>query len=220
MTIILGFKGSDFVTITADKKSTHLKGNTILETSDMVKKVFHISENIIIGIAGLNDLGLGINTLLKSIFSKTHKLSVDEILSYVEKTCIYAHSMYKEVHSEGYDALELVVAGLDNKKGGRTYLYVLSSIDNFKPKEFPQYYITPGYSQAYDSLAKSNHINNIVQRFAAAIRTVEDPMVSKESYSISIVYDQERNKYKSYIYNYDADGNKTMLDLDGNEIKV
>ncbi|WP_454862278.1 hypothetical protein [Peribacillus frigoritolerans] len=224
MTILIGFKEQDTVTITADIKSTHFnKSNDNQGTFDTVNKVFPIGENMIIGIAGLNELGLGIKTMLHSVFKLPNNLSVEESIIHVEKTCVYAHSMFKEVHPERDAPLLLVVAGLD-RKINKSYLYLLSSKNQFEPNEMGEKNLTIQgtsrenvekflFQQPHN--IKSN--DELIKTFSAAIRSTDDELVSKDSYSITLFYNEQRG-FSGDIWSIDAEGNMKYLDLEGNEI--
>ena len=228
MTVLIGLKQDKYVTITADTKSTHTvvvnNEMKILDTYDTIPKVFHISENIIIGIAGINGLGQSIVKTLQSVFTLVNDKSVEEIVKYVEKTCVYNHNMYEEVHPQRNSNLLFIVAGIDSQKN-ETYLYRFSSQDKFKPneivkgdlivrgsqqKKIEEFFQRPDLYEIY---------NEDVEILSAAIRSIDDQLVSKNTYSITITYDEIKG-FEHSITAVDSNGILKYLDLNGNAIPI
>lgn len=227
MTILIGYRGLDMVTIIGDTKSTHVdvsKNNESQGTYDSIHKVFPISENMLIGIAGLNDLGLGIKTLLHSVFSLKHSLTVVEMIKYVESTCVYAHEMYKKVNPKKNADLLIMVAAMDGKIN-KSYLYELSSQDSFIPKELtgnmtiqgPEKEKVRNYIYNPSQPHNISNFDDLIKVFSGAIRLVDHEYVSKDTYSFILTYNN-RFGYQAYIRSINAKGNMKYLDLAGNEI--
>lgn len=193
MTVLIGYKNKNSITITGDLKSTHIniRNGQRLDSYNQVVKVLPIGENMIIGIGEHHELGMGIREMLNSIFKLIHNLSVEEMIEHVRKTALYAYNMFKEVHPKRKTDLFLIIAALD-KEQEKTYLYTLSSREQFEPREIGQENIiiegcqrqkVKSYlSDALNTLSG----NELISNFSAAIRGIDDIMVSKETYSFRI----------------------------------
>lgn len=224
MTVIFGFKQNNFVTIIGDTKRSNMTQNQeILSqgTFDTVKKVFPIGENLIGGVMGIGELGDAVISLLNSVFSMKHNLTVEEIMMYIKKTCVFAHRMFLEVNPGKYAELGLTVAGIDVSLN-KSYLYEFRSDKNFEPiNRVESSFLGPGYNEFSNFINKGHSLNNYqdgLKLFSAAIREINHELVSKDTYSISIFQSSEGN-LKHFINSVDSKGNMKALDLKGNEIK-
>ncbi|AMM95757.1 hypothetical protein UP17_25295 (plasmid) [Peribacillus simplex] len=209
MTVLIGLKQDNFVLITGDTKSTHMNGsNQTLDTYDSVVKVHPICENMIIGIAGSDRIGKAVVGAITPIFSLIHKLSVKEMIQHVQKTTIFIHDMYSQMHLDrDYDHLLLVVACIDHKED-KSYLYSLSSPSGFEPVEINGDCKAFGVkSQEVEEYIRTNMSRKYVNEhpihlLSAAIRSIDDQMVSKDTYSFIL----NKDKTADYVF-LDEQGN-------------
>lgn len=208
MTVLIGFKDENKVIITGDMKSSHINNITGENqgTYNPVLKVLPISENMIIGIGGYAALGESIQSMLRSIFRLSHSLSIEGMIKHIEKTCNYAYDLFKEVHPERRSDLLFIVAGIE-KETKKSYLYRISSEDGFVPKEMGEENLLVRGTEQENKvksylISKSNSfisVEEFMSHFSAAIRSIDDVLVSKECFSISIELEDSKYKHKAYF---------------------
>ncbi|EJV41963.1 Uncharacterized protein BC141101_05759 [Bacillus toyonensis] len=206
MTVLIGMKQDDYVLITGDTKMSHMnRSNQILETYESNTKIHPICENMIIGIAGSDRIGKAVIGAIKPIFSLNHKLSVKEMIQHLQKTAIFLHDMYKQVHTdEAYSILQLVVACIDHKEN-KSYLYSLSSTSEFVPVECKQdlqaYGVKPQQVKEFISanMSSNKYINDEppIHLFSDAIRSIDDKMVSKDT--ITLILNKNKTAHILYV---------------------
>ncbi|PGA40068.1 hypothetical protein [Bacillus toyonensis] len=213
MTILIGLILDECVLITGDTKSIHMnRSNQMLDTYDTIPKVHPICENMIIGIAGSDRIGKAVIGAITPIFSLNHKLSVKEMIQHVQKTAIFLHDMYKQVHTDEDSSLvELVVACIDHKEH-KSYLYSLSSKSEFEPVECKQNLKAYGVSshQVQQFISANMHSDKYenkdpIHLLSAAVRSIDNKMVSKDTISLIL----NKDKTAEYVC-IDEQGNKKI----------
>lgn len=223
MTVLIGYVDDKTALILGDTKTTHINHGENMGTFYKNYKVHVISENVLIGIGGNNDLGVGITKMLSSVFKLIHSLSLEEMLDYVQKTCVFAYDMFKQVHPTREIDLSLIVAGIDKDKSD-LFLYELPSNKNFIPQK-PQPHISEniivrGSSQQnenevtafiIDNISKLDSYGSVEQLFSAAVRSSDHEMVSKDTYSITMKYDEVQG-FSASIFTIDEKGNLKQHD--------
>ncbi|MFD4931857.1 hypothetical protein ACFWMS_23720 [Peribacillus butanolivorans] len=221
MTVLIGFVENKKALILGDTKTTHMKHGENQGTFEEVYKVHAISENVLIGIGGDNDLGIGITKMLSSVFKLNHSQSLEEILDYIQKTCVFAYDMFKQVHPTREPNLSLIVAGVDKDKND-LFLYEVPSNKNFIPQKpnIAENLIVRGASQQnenevtkfiIESIRKGVRYESFQQLFSAAVRSSDHEMVSKDTYSVALEYDEIKG-FSALIFTVDEKGNLKQHD--------
>ncbi|MDQ0884902.1 hypothetical protein [Peribacillus sp. V2I11] len=161
-----------------------------MDSYDSIPKVHPICENMIIGIAGSDRVGKAVVGAITPIFSLNHKLSVKEMIKHVQNTTTFLYDMFSQMHSDrDYDQLLLVVACIDHNED-KSYLYSLSSSSGFKPVEIngdcKVFGAKPQEVEEYirTNMSRGSENADPIHLFSAAIRSIDDQMVSKDTISL------------------------------------
>lgn len=218
MTVLIGaMPNNNTVLITGDRKTTNQIHGENLD-SFKTNKVHMISENLLVGIGGHTEMGIGIVQMLKSTFRLIHNATFDEMIKYIGKTARFSYDMFKEVHPDKSSDLLLMIAGLDIRNGSVTpRIEQLSSKANF----FPQ-----AQNNSSDIIVHGASLNNFQEVFnylsqnmdkalsfnkpegflSAAIRSSDHELVSKDTFSIRIEYNHKEKRIAHYFTLFNEEG--------------
>lgn len=197
MTILVAQIVPEGVIITADTKLTNLdiNGNS-LGTFSNVEKISSIRSNMIMASAGLGSLGKSIIDLLNAILAPKDIIPVEQALSYIKDTMNYGYSNFKSINPEvTYLNLVAFIAGYDTEKKS-PFIYTSSADNNFELINYTDMgLISIGPSNEIVSkhitsnTYKVKDYDDMVKLHAEAIRMIDNAEVSKNTYSICLVYD-------------------------------
>lgn len=209
MTILVAQIVPEGVIITADTKLTNLdiNGNS-LGTFSNVEKISAIRSNMIMASAGLGSLGKSIIDLLNAILAPKNIIPVEQALAYIKDTLNYGYSNFKSINPEvTYLNLVAFIAGYDIEKKS-PFIYASGADNNFELINYTDKgLITIGPSNDIVSkhiasnVDKAKDYDDMVKLHAEAIRMINNDEVSKDTYSICLVYDGQLIRSREFKVN-------------------
>lgn len=209
MTILVAQIVPEGVIITADTKLTNLdiNGNS-LGTFSNVEKISAIRSNLIMASAGLGSLGKSIIDLLNATLAPKNIIPVEQALAYIKDTLNYGYSNFKSINPEvTYLNLVAFIAGYDIEKKS-PFIYASGADNNFELINYTDKgLITIGPSNDIVSkhiasnVDKAKDYDDMVKLHAEAIRMINNDEVSKDTYSICLVYDGQLIRSREFKVN-------------------
>lgn len=203
MTVLIGFKVNQGAILTADKMNSevdHTGMNTGVQSS--VEKISFIRKNMIMSTAGLSQLGSSVIQMLQATLHVRDEMLVQDAMNHVRDTMRFAHQLFQQTNPDvTYLDLVAFVGGYD-LENEQSFLYTLSSTDNFEPREVPGYFVSIGPGNESiggyirERIGDVSNYGEAAQLFAEAIRTVDFPTVSKDTLTLISYYDPETNEFR------------------------
>ncbi|MES5921916.1 hypothetical protein QCI44_28815 [Bacillus cereus group sp. RP37] len=195
MTILIGYKFPNGVTITADTKSSDIdKDGNVLGSSHAKKKIKSIRPNIIIATAGLGDLGSATVDLIHSLINHKDYVSVEDAVIYTQRCFQFTFQTFKDINPEvNYNLMYTILGGYDPDKK-TSFLYELKSTNNFEfnGENRDSSIIGDGQTEVasyISSRLRTYSPENFYKLFAEAIRSIDNVSVSKETQTIFSFYE-------------------------------
>lgn len=192
MTAIIGKKFEDGVLIIADKRIT-VRGTS--EFTDDVKKIIVLSPKLIFAYAGVKNIVDRCTGNLQS-FTQDPANSLEEIIKQSQNLFSSALDHFKHNHpQQNYDTVYILAGFNDDDE---TFIFYFSSDDYFQQrKPLELFYKTFPNKEMLDLRTflinevdpSQKEIPYYIQKFSAAIRRINHPMVGKTTYSVYLSRD-------------------------------
>ncbi|WP_394234761.1 hypothetical protein [Niallia oryzisoli] len=194
MTAIIGKKFEDGVLILADKRIT-IRGTQ--EFTDDVKKIMILSPKLIFAYAGVkNIVDMCVGNLQR--YAQDPANSLEGIIKHTQKLFCSALDHFKKHHPrQRYDTVYILAGYTDDDE---TFIFYFSSDDLFQHRK-PLEFFYKAYPSSEMLKLRTCLINEVdqsqkdisyyIQKFSAAIRSINHPMVGKSTYSIYL----SKNEY-------------------------
>lgn len=196
MTALIGKKFDDGILILADKRIT-IRGTNMF--TDDAKKIIVLNSKLILAYAGVKNI-------VDMCIDKLQELALkhsdpEKIIKQAQKLfCLALNHFIQQHPHQKYDTV-YILAGFN--EDDETFIYYFSSDDYFqsrKPletfyKSFPSNEMTKLRTFLLNEVDHTmNEIPYYIQKFSAAVRLINHPMVGKNTYSIYL----SKNKYLEF----------------------
>ena len=206
MTALVGKRFDNGILILALDKRITARGTQ--EFTDDVKKIMVLNSKLILAYAGVKNIVDICVDKIQEYAKGSHPL--EEIITNSQKLFCSALNHFKQCHPEQrYDTV-YILAGFNDCH--ETFIFYFSSDDHFqsrKPleifyKAFPTKEMVNLRTFLINKVDYSqNEIPYYIQKFSAAIRMINHPMVGKNTYAVYLsrndFFEVEINEYGLYI---------------------
>ncbi|MDC7762491.1 hypothetical protein POL82_03290 [Priestia aryabhattai] len=216
MTVLIAVSLVNGVVLTADKMNSGADENgqaTGVQAS--VEKVATIRENIIISTGGVSPLGWNVIQTLKSTLGVEDEMSISKTIEYIGNTMRFAHNLFKKTYPNFENPESFYFVGIYDPKNNKPYLYHLSDQNDFRAELIDTIGVAgPQASSIRDFIigkfSSLKDINELPKLLASAIRTVNEPTVSKDTVTLLSLYGKEDKKFTCPKVEIDEHGNIIM----------
>lgn len=215
MTILIAYKFDNGVFMVSDKKQSDLsfEGEHV-GTYTLGEKITPVHPSMLMGTAGVG-LGNHIRSLLKYILNTQENLNKQEAISDISDVAKHIYNIYKKVNPQiTYDDFVTLVGGYDTENKC-SFLYKLTNLNNFKYTglnekiviESPSEEITNTVGEYIaQNMVGLKTMKELVPVCATAIRNINHPSVSKETFALLKFYNNETGEFFDATHEYDENG--------------
>lgn len=215
MTVLIAYRFDNGVFMVADKKQSNLSfGGDHVGTYTLGEKITSLHPSMLMGTAGVG-LGNHVRDLMRFILNTQEDLNNQETMDDISGTIKQIYNMYKKVNPHiAFDDFVTLIGGYD-VENNRAFLYKLTNLNGFKYTRLNEQIIIESPSEEITNIIGEyiaqnmiglKNIHELVPVCTAAIRSIDHPSVSKETFAIFKFYDGETGNFLDATYEYDKNG--------------